>query len=185
MYTNVSDDFLSAVNGAEPVYCCKLDFGNNVTVNDLFSVSYSGGSCSESIVPGGTVIANAKVELSALPATVRKGSACTLYFGVNGEYAPQGVLTVKKIEKSGERLSVTLEDNMAKTEKGYFSSLSYPSTTLKMLSEIATKCGVAFNTSGLTVVTIKEKPEGYTCREIIGYIAGLYGNLPFVTVPVR
>ena len=176
MYTNVSDDFLSAVNGAEPVYCCKLDFGNNVTVNDLFSVSYSGGSCSESIVPGGTVIANAKVELSALPATVRKGSACTLYFGVNGEYAPQGVLTVKKIEKSGERLSVTLEDNMAKTEKGYFSRLSYPSTTLKMLSEIATKCGVAFNTSGLTAVTIKDKPKGYTCREIIGYIAGLYGK---------
>ena len=176
MYTNVSDDFLSAVNGAEPVYCCKLDFGNNVTVNDLFSVSYSGGSCSESIVPGGTVIANAKVELSALPATVRKGSACTLYFGVNGEYAPQGVLTVKKIEKSGELLSVTLEDNMAKTEKGYFSSLAYPSTTLKMLSEIATKCGVAFNTSGLTAVTIKDKPEGYTCREIIGYIAGLYGK---------
>ena len=176
MYTNVSDDFLSAVNGAEPVYCCKLDFGNNVTVNDLFSVSYSGGSCSESIVPGGTVIANAKVELSALPASVRKGSTCTLYFGVNGEYAPQGVLTVNKIEKSGERLSVTLEDNMAKTEKGYFSSLAYPSTTLKMLSEIATKCGVAFNTSGLTAVTIKDKPEGYTCREIIGYIAGLYGK---------
>jgi hypothetical protein len=176
LYTNVSDDFLSAVNGAEPVYCCKLDFGNNVTVNDLFSVSYSGGSCSESIVPGGTVIANAKVELSALPATVRKGSTCTLYFGVNGEYAPQGVLTVKKIEKSGKRLSVTLEDNMAKTEKGYFSRLSYPSTTLKMLSEIATKCSVAFNTSGLTAVTIKDKPEGYTCREIIGYIAGLYGK---------
>ena len=176
MYTNVSDDFLSAINGAEPVYCCKLDFGNNVTVNDLFSVSYSGGSCSESIVPGGTVIANAKVELSALPASVRKGSTCTLYFGVNGEYAPQGVFTIKKIEKSGERLSVTLEDNMAKMEKGYFSSLAYPSTTLKMLSEIATKCGVAFNTSGLTAVTIKDKPEGYTCREIIGYIAGLYGK---------
>mgnify|MGYP000037796815 FL=1 len=176
MYTDVSEEFLTGVNGAEPVYCCKLDFGNNVTVNDLFSVSYSGGSCSESIVPGGTVIANAKVELSALPATVRKGSTCTLYFGVNGEYAPQGVLTVKKIEKSGERLSVTLEDNMTKTEKGYFSSLSYPSTTLKMLSEIATKCGVAFNTSGLTAVTIKDKPEGYTCREIIGYIAGLYGK---------
>ena len=175
MYTNVSDEFKTALNSAEPVYCCKLDFGN-VTVNDLFSVSYSGGSCSDSVAPGGTVIANAKVELSALPASVRKGSTCTLYFGVNGEYAPQGVLTVNKIEKSGERLSVTLEDNMAKTEKGYFSRLSYPSTTLKMLSEIATKCGVAFNTSGLTAVTIKDKPEGYTCREIIGYIAGLYGK---------
>ena len=31
-------------------------------------------------------------------------------------------------------------------------------------------------TSGLTAVTIKDKPEGYTCREIIGYIAGLYGK---------
>ena len=45
-----------------------------------------------------------------------------------------------------------------------------------MLSEIATKCGVTFSTSGLTAVTIKDKPEGYTCREIIGYIAGLYGK---------
>ena len=176
MYTSVSDDFLSAVNGAEPVYCCKLDFGNNVTVNDLFTVSYSGGSCSAGIAPGGTVIANAKVELSALPVTVKKGSTCTLYFGVNGEYAPQGVLTVKKIEKNNGRLTVTLEDNMAKTEKGYFSSLTYPSTTLKMLSEIAAKCGITFSTSGLTAVTVKEKPEGYTCREIIGYIAGLYGK---------
>ena len=176
MYTNVSDEFKTALNSAEPVFCCKLDFGNNVTVNDLFSVSYSGGSCSDSVAPGGTVIANAKVKLSALPATARKGSACTLYFGVGNEYAPQGVLTIKTIEKSGERLSVTLEDNMAKTEKGYFSSLAYPSTTLKMLSEIATKCGVTFNTSGLTAVTIKDKPEGYTCREIIGYIAGLYGK---------
>ncbi len=175
MYTNVSDEFKTALNSAEPVYCCKLDFGS-VAVNDMFSVSYSGGSCSDSIAPGGTVIANAKVELSVLPATVRKGSTCTLYFGVNGEYAPQGVFAVKKIEKSGERLSVTLEDNMAKTEKGYFSSLAYPSTTLKMLSEIATKCGVAFNTSGLTAVAVKDKPEGYTCREIIGYIAGLYGK---------
>nr|DAM88532.1 MAG TPA: Neck appendage protein [Caudoviricetes sp.] len=142
----------------------------------MFSVSYSGGSCSDSIAPGGTVIANAKVELSVLPATVRKGSTCTLYFGVNGEYAPQGVFAVKKIEKSGERLSVTLEDNMAKTEKGYFSSLTYPSTTLKILSEIATKCGVSFDTSELTAVAVKDKPEGYTCREIIGHIAGLYGR---------
>ena len=176
MYTNVSDDFLTAVNSAEPVYCCKLDFGNNVTVNDLFSVSYSGGSCSDSIAPGGTVIANAKVELSALPATVRKRSTCTLYFGVGNEYAPQGAFTVKKIEKSSGRLTVTLEDNMAKTEKGYFSSLAYPSSTLKMLSEIAAKCGVTFDTSGLTAVAVKDKPEGYTCREIIGYIAGLYGK---------
>ena len=175
MYTNVSDEFKTALNSAEPVYCCKLDFGS-VAVNDMFSVSYSGGSCSDSIAPGGTVIANAKVELSVLPATVRKGSTCTLYFGVNGEYAPQGVFAVKKIEKSGERLSVTLEDNMAKTEKGYFSSLTYPSTTLKILSEIATKCGVSFDTSELTAVAVKDKPEGYTCREIIGHIAGLYGR---------
>ncbi len=175
MYTNVSDEFKTALNSAEPVYCCKLDFGS-VAVNDMFSVSYSGGSCSDSIAPGGTVIANAKVELSVLPATVRKGSTCTLYLGVNGEYAPQGVFAVKKIEKSGERLSVTLEDNMAKTEKGYFSSLTYPSTTLKILSEIATKCGVSFDTSELTAVAVKDKPEGYTCREIIGHIAGLYGR---------
>lgn len=176
MYTDVSDEFLEALNGAEPNYCFKMDFGGDVIVDDVFSVSYSGGSCGDSVVPGGTVISNIKVELSVLPSSVRKGNSCTVYFGINGEYIPCNIFNLTKIEKNGERLNLSLEDNMAKTEKGYFSSLSYPSTTLKMLSEIATKCGVSFDTAGLTAITIKEKPEGYTCREIIGYIAGLYGK---------
>lgn len=176
MYTDVSDEFLEAQNGAEPNYCFKMDFGGDVIVDDVFSVSYSGGSCGDSVVPGGTVISNIKVELSVLPSSVRKGNSCTVYFGINGEYIPCNIFNLTKIEKNGERLNLSLEDNMAKTEKGYFSSLSYPSTTLKMLSEIAKKCGVSFDTAGLTAITIKEKPEGYTCREIIGYIAGLYGK---------
>ena len=153
-----------------------MDFGGGVIVDDVFSVSYSGGSCADSVVPGGTVISNIKIELSDLPTSVRKGSSCTVYFGTNGEYIPCNIFNLTKIEKNGERLNLSLEDNMAKTEKGYFSSLTYPSTTLKMLSEIATKCGVSFDTAGLTAITVKEKPEGYTCREIIGYIAGLYGK---------
>lgn len=176
MYTDVSDEFLEAQNGAEPNYCFKMDFGGDVIVDDVFSVSYSGGSCGDRVVPGGTVISNIKVELSVLPSSVRKGNSCTVYFGINGEYIPCNIFNLTKIEKNGERLNLSFEDNMAKTEKGYFSSLSYPSTTLKMLSEIAKKCGVSFDTSGLTAITIKEKPEGYTCREIIGYIAGLYGK---------
>lgn len=62
-------------------------------------------------------------------------------------------------------------------ETGYFSSLSYPAKAIDILKEIASITGVVINISSLdTSLIVKEKPEGYTCREILGYIAAMYGT---------
>ncbi len=58
----------------------------------------------------------------------------------------------------------------------YFSKLTYPSDTVAMLKEISVITGIQINVENLTPIPFEKKPEGYICREIIGYIAALYGK---------
>lgn len=104
----------------------------------------------------------------------------TIFEGVKGnngiEYAQIGIFTVTKEESNGEYTKYTAYDKMYKAEKGYFSELTYPSTDKAILEEICTKLGMQLATSITTPHTIPEKPQGYTMREMIGYMATLQGG---------
>lgn len=104
----------------------------------------------------------------------------TIFEGVKGdsgiEYAQIGIFTVTKEESNGEYTKYTAYDKMYKAEKGYFSELTYPSTDKAILEEICTKLGIQLATSITTPHTIPEKPQGYTMREMIGYMATLQGG---------
>ena len=70
---------------------------------------------------------------------------------------------------------------MSDTDMLYSSDLTYPSDTYSVISEISEICEfpVSADTTELlknNPVTVQNKLEGYTCREIIGYVAGLYGK---------
>lgn len=104
----------------------------------------------------------------------------TIFDGVKGnngiEYVQVGIFTVTKEESNGEYTKYTAYDKMYKAEKGYFSELTYPSTDKAILEEICTKLGIQLATSITTPHTIPEKPQGYTMREMIGYMATLQGG---------
>lgn len=104
----------------------------------------------------------------------------TIFEGVkdnNGiKYVQIGIFTVTKEESNGEYTKYTAYDKMYKAEKGYFSELTYPSTDKAILEEICTKLGIQLATSITTPHTIPEKPQGYTMREMIGYMATLQGG---------
>ncbi len=106
----------------------------------------------------------------------------TVYIGVllddeTYENIPLGKFTV---------LSSTTKDNMltvnccgalsVEAEMGYFTNLNYPTTTIAVLNEISKKIGITINTAGLETITINTKPEGYTYREVIGFIAAMHGR---------
>lgn len=103
----------------------------------------------------------------------------TIFEGVkdnNGiKYVQIGIFTVTKEESNGEYTKYTAYDKMYKAEKGYFSELTYPSTDKAILEEICTKLGIQLATSITNTHTIIDKPQGYTMREIIGYMAMLQG----------
>lgn len=104
----------------------------------------------------------------------------TIFEGVKGdsgiEYVQIGIFTVTKEESNGEYTKYTAYDKMYKAEKGYFSELTYPSTDKAILEEICTKLGIKLATSITNTHTITDKPQGYTMREMIGYMAMLQGG---------
>jgi hypothetical protein len=104
----------------------------------------------------------------------------TIFEGVKGdsgiEYVQIGIFTVTKEESNGEYTKYTAYDKMYKAEKGYFSELTYPSTDKAILEEICTKLGIQLATSITSTHTITDKPQGYTMREMIGYMATLQGG---------
>lgn len=104
----------------------------------------------------------------------------TIFEGVKGdsgiEYVQIGIFTVTKEESNGEYTKYTAYDKMYKAEKGYFSELTYPSTDKAILEEICTKLGIQLATSITNTHTIIDKPQGYTMREMIGYMAMLQGG---------
>ena len=96
--------------------------------------------------------------------------------GTEIKYIKLGIFTVTKQTSDGEYTSYEAYDRMYKADMPYFSDMAFPSTDKAILNEICGKLGISLATNIVTTHTINEKPQGYTYREIIGYMAMLQGS---------
>lgn len=115
-----------------------------------------------------------------MPTVSLENKEITVFEGVkvNGEiqYIQLGIFTVTKQTSDGEYTSYEAYDRMYKADMPYFSDMTFPSTDKAILNEICSKLGISLATNIVTAHTINEKPQGYTYREIIGYMAMLQGS---------
>lgn len=95
--------------------------------------------------------------------------------GTEIKYIQLGIFTVTKQTSDGEYTSHEAYDRMYKADMPYFSDMTFPSTDKAILNEICSKLGISLATNIVTTHTISDKPQGYTYREIIGYMAMLQG----------
>lgn len=95
--------------------------------------------------------------------------------GAEIKYIKLGIFTVTKQTSDGEYTSYEAYDRMYKADMPYFSDMAFPSTDKAILNEICGKLGISLATNIATAHTINDKPQGYTYREIIGYMAMLQG----------
>ena len=91
------------------------------------------------------------------------------------EYAPMGYFKVQSPDSDEDIVNFKAYDRMQKFEKPYVSSLTYPTNSSQILNELCATCGVELATPIASPITITDKLDGYTCREILGYIAGIHG----------
>jgi hypothetical protein len=144
----------------------EFKYSNIINPNNSISI---GNTCSSSVTFS---IYNPEITL--------ENKDITIFEGVKGdsgiEYVQIGIFTVTKEESNGEYTKYTAYDKMYKAEKGYFTKLTYPSTDKAILEEICTKLGIQLATSITNTHTITDKPQGYTMREMIGYMAALQGG---------
>lgn len=143
----------------------EFKYSNIINPNNSISI---GNTCSSSVTFS---IYNPEITLENKDITIFEGVKSDS--GI--EYVQIGIFTVTKEESNGEYTKYTAYDKMYKAEKGYFSELTYPNTDKAILEEICTKLGIQLATSITNTHTITDKPQGYTMREMIGYMATLQG----------
>ena len=149
------------------------------TLDKLTKVEYHGGSNNSNDIAIGTTNM-AYLDVSAITDKMITNQEFLLEAGMelsDGtiEYAPMGYFTVQKPDGDEDEVNFTAYDRMQKFEKPYKSNLTYPTDSTKILSEICSMCGVERATPMTKAIQISDKLEGYTCREVLGYIAGILG----------
>nr|DAH27493.1 MAG TPA: Minor structural protein [Bacteriophage sp.] len=114
-----------------------------------------------------------------MPAIGLENKEITIFEGVKVgteiKYIKLGIFTVTRQTSDGEYTNYEAYDRMYKADMPYFSDMAFPSTDKAILNEICGKLGISLATNIVTAHTISDKPQGYTYREIIGYMAMLQG----------
>lgn len=143
----------------------NFKFQNMINPNNEITI---GNTCSSSVAFS---IYMPTVSLENKEITVFEG----VKVGTEIKYIQLGIFTVTKQTSDGEYTSYEAYDRMYKADMPYFSDMAFPSTDKAILGEICGKLGISLATNIVTTHTISDKPQGYTYRETIGYMAMLQG----------
>ena len=144
----------------------NFKFQNMINPNNEITI---GNTCSSSVTFS---IYMPTVSLENKEITIFEG----VKVGTEIKYIQLGIFTVTKQTSDGEYTSYEAYDRMYKADMPYFSDMTFPSTDKAILNEICSKLGISLATNIVTAHTISDKPQGYTYREIIGYMAMLQGS---------
>jgi len=190
MYKGTSKEFNNLIeqNGGR-TFKIRLAAPSFSIETGIKKVTFNAGSSSdESITVGSAMSAYIEVTVEKIPHIVT-GQSISFDLGleVNGdiEYMPMGIFKANKPEMTDYEITFKAYDRMTQAEKNYVSDLKYPTDTVKVMQEIEKKLGIKFITDISPITLNNPSTEegssnivfaGYTTREAIGYIAGLYGK---------
>lgn len=176
---NASEDFNTAVESLSRCFCAKMESENFEFTDEIKSFCYKNGIGCVSF--GKTCCASLELEIDG-KFEFAENLVFKLSVGLdveNGriEFMPLGEFLVSTAENTEDNSTkITAYDKMFCAEKIYNSDLAFPATSVDMLKEIAQKIGVSVETEGLEEYVVENAPVGYTMREILGYLSGLYGK---------
>lgn len=184
MYSEVSEEFINTIRSPSRTFNARLKINGKWYSTGLKKMTYENSSSSEESLQLGSAV-SAKIELTVAKIDeLFENTEISVEIGLKlqggaYEYVPVGIFTAEHPTNDENSTTFTAYDRMIKTTGIYISDLSYPAKAKDVLNEISVQCGVPIDTSGIDVI-IEKRPEGYTCREMIGYIASLVGGFACV-----
>ena len=183
MYLQSSDLFNERITESGRTFHARLTSGNEVIDSGFHSIGIYGGSNNgDTITIGSTISQRIEVEM-AEPEIKLAGKEWKLEMGLlmeeSFEYIPVGYFTPEKPTADNGKTKFTGYDRMMKLSGIYSCTLSVINT-ITVLEDISAQTGVPIDTAGLAALPMN-KPEGYTCREVLMYIAQMYGNFANVS----
>lgn len=198
-----SKKFGDAIAGSNRKFNTRLLENEKVLVESVKNFTITSGA--EEITIGSAVASyvQATIENKGIALS---GKEVSLEIGVEVdgamEYMPMGLYTIQNPKIESNKVTFTAYDRLAsRCNEAYYSKLGYPVDAVDILAEISTMTGVAIDTSTVQrgiqinqraiieegdyneeteeseVITTYVNPfDGYTYKETIGFIAGLFGK---------
>lgn len=152
---------------------------DDISITNAKSIKFTGGSEGEDDFSLGSVVSQ-YVEVT-IPdcAGAIENHEFLLQIGMDidglTEYIPIGYFTAGKPKKTEDQIEFTAYDRMMNLETPFSSSLPDNTDTISILKRIAEITWVPVITEGLDVITMAN-PKGYSCREVLSYVAQMYGG---------
>ena len=184
---SVSDAFNQAFKQPTRQVLTRITMNDiTYTNNDVFSVSYEGGSIvGEGFNIGSTFSNSIKITFAKIIEGIKQLDKIKLEFGIvladgTSEYVSMGYFFVSTYDPDRNENRTTIEayDAMSQMEGAYESGLTYPATLLAVATEIANKSGMTIDTLSFQRLPNKSitKISGKTYRQVIGMIAQFAGG---------
>ncbi|WP_346888346.1 hypothetical protein [Clostridium sp. UBA1056] len=182
---NTSTQYKTEIKKPSRSFECRITIGDRIFKNeDIVDIIIEGNiQPQEGFSIGNTVSTTLDLTLLNNGDTIYSTNQIKVEIGLKIgntiEYILIGLFNIDDIEKTDYTTKFTAFDNMIKFETAYFSSLGDTSTLQQVVNELASKTGVQF-TGSLPSYTVK-KLEGFTCREMLSYVASVCGGNAVIT----
>lgn len=181
---NTTANYKLEINKPSREFECKITIGNNIYNNDeLVNLTLEHTQPQEGFSIGDTISQSLDLTLlnrgDIIYSTSQIKVEIGLKIGSTIEYILMGIFNIDDIEKTDYTTKFTSYDNMIKFETPYFSSLGDKPTLKQVVNELSKITGIEFIGS-LPNYTVS-KLEGFTCREVLSYVASICGGNAVIT----
>lgn len=162
----------------------KIIIGNNVyTSQDVTNLVLEYTQSQEGFTIGNTLSQSLDLTLLNRGDIIYSTSQIKLEIGLKigdkYEYIPMGVFNIDDVVKTDYTTKFTCYDNMIKFEKTFKTNLGDTLKLQQVVNELTRITGVEF-TGSLPNYTVS-KLEGFTCREVLSYVASICGGNAIIT----
>lgn len=181
---NTTANYKLEINKPSRKFECKITIGNNIYTNeDLVNLTLEYAQPQEGFAIGNTISQSLDLTLLNRRDIIYSTSQIKLEIGLKIgstiEHILMGIFNIDDIEKTDYTTKFTAYDNMIKFETDYFSELGDKPTLQQVVNELSNKTGVEF-TGSLPAYTVS-KLGGFSCREVLSYIASICGGNAVIT----
>lgn len=181
---NTTKNYKLEINKPSREFECKITIGDNIYTNeDLVNLTLEYTQPQEGFSIGDTISQSLDLTLlnrgDIIYSTSQIKVEIGLKIGSTIEYILMGIFNIDDIEKIDYTTKFTAYDNMIKFETPYFSSLGDKPTLKQVVNELSKITGIEFIGS-LPNYTVS-KLEGFTCREVLSYVASICGGNAVIT----
>ena len=179
-----SQNFINELNKTSRLFRARITCGTDTLTEEIKKMIFTLGSCGADTFTIGSVFASyVDITLSSTELSLA-GKEMFVEIGLllpdeTVEYIPMGYFTASPadISKSRDQTVLKATDRISSKCGGlYIPSITFPATIQAIMSDVSTQAGITIKTSLPTTGVIQKEMKNLTCRDVIGFLAGLLGG---------